>query len=230
MPQTPIILTRPADRINDMLDDLSDCHHPIHIAPLMTIKPADPMPDPNIDKGKGRDIDGVIISSRRVFEYAPDGFIQSYSSLPFYIVGDTTAEMARQQSLNIAATANTMADLLPSLPKGGNLIYLCGSHTRYDLAADHRVVYESRTVDSCPDILTQYSGQNAILPIYSRRTAEILARFVIQADLSARKWHFICISDALGPPLSQLNTDKITIAPDPTGDAMIKTIVRIDRR
>jgi len=226
----PIILTRPADRIDDMLDQLSNCKNPIHVAPLMTISPADPMPEPdlnNADLNNGRD--GVIISSRRVFDYAPDGFIQSYADLPFYLVGDTTADRARQENLTIAATANTMADLMPKLPIGGDLIYLCGSHTQYDLAVDHQVVYESRAVKTCPTPLHEFSGRPAILPIYSQRTADILTRFVIQDDLVADKWHFICMSDTVADPISHIHTDDITIPTVPTGNAMITAITHISR-
>lgn len=222
MQSQPIIITRPADRMDDMRKRLSDCQNPILSGPLITIGPVDRMPQPT------KSADGVIVSSARALDYANNDLIHAYADRRFYIVGARANKLATDYNLTIAATAQTMDDLWPKLPTSDHLVYLCGSHSRYNhLPAEYQIVYQSRAIDTCPKELIKQGGHPAILPVYSPRTAEILVRMMEKHELSGKEWQLICISDGTARPLTQNTFKSIDLADQPTGDAMIRAITHI---
>lgn len=73
------------------------------------------------------EFDAVIATSRNATHAA-----KAFAHLPFYVVGEKTAETLAAHGCTIARAAPDAARLLPMLPKGLRYLYLSGEQVRED--------------------------------------------------------------------------------------------------
>ena len=176
--------------------------------------------------------DALIATSAAAFTVLPPERYAKLASLPLYVVGDRTAEVAARIGLAspraVAPGAATLAALVcDRLPQKSSVLYLAGRDRTGDIeqtlaAAIHRVVlceiYEAQAREAwSADEARAFSECEAAL-YYSRRSAEIvtsLARKACLGDKLGSILH-ICISENAAEPLRSADARNIVVAAQAT--------------
>jgi uroporphyrinogen-III synthase len=121
-------------------------------------------------------LDGLLLTSANAVRCAGKQ-LESLRGLPAYAVGEATAEAAREEGFDIAATGDSGVDrLLDSIDPDLGLLHLCGQDRRAPQNARQRiaplVVYRAVAIEApeLPDC--------GVALIYSPRAAKRLAELV----------------------------------------------------
>ena len=153
---------------------------------------------------------------------------------PVWAVGPRTAQAAQEAGFrDVLVSGGDATALLRDLtrdPPKPPVLHLRGQHAASDIArhlraagqnADAVVVYRQEPCALSPEATARLSqGGDAVLAVFSPRSARLLAAALhAQASISARL-HMIAISDAAAKPLKDIATGRCRIATRPDAAAM----------
>jgi uroporphyrinogen-III synthase len=175
---------------------------------------------------------GLILTSEN--GAAAGGVLGLPPGMRAWCVGGRTAEVARAAGFDAVSAegdAEALIRLILSAPEEGPLLHLRGEHARGDIAprlraagceATDLVAYRQADRDLSGDALTVLAGvERVVLPVYSPRSAEILAR---QGPFAA-PLTVIAISDAARRAAERLAATNIRQIDNPDGQSMLSAIV-----
>ncbi|WP_032113009.1 uroporphyrinogen-III synthase [Candidatus Paracaedibacter symbiosus] len=180
-----ILLTRPLD---DAIEFEKNLHVPVLKAPLLEIEL---IPQPQTPTAS--DYTGLIVTSARSLMIFSE--INSFLQKPIWCVGNKTALTAKKLGFETIYTAKNSAEELCQLivnktsPKAEKLLHICGESLHYDVVeclqkkgyhAEKIILYKTiPTPHFSQDVLTAFAAnQIRIIPIFSRKTAEVLAKAI----------------------------------------------------
>ena len=192
---------------------------PIVHWPIQTPRGLGPWPDPGA-------FDAVLFTSQLAVGFLP----QSWEGHKAYAVGEGTADALTARGFRrIVQTGLTGADMVNALKTADfrRAFYPSAATVSVDLASvfpekvERRAVYEMVAEDNVPDaIAAQLTGRRVITPLFSRASAEVLARLVANVNATFDAVGIsAAVFDAPGP------WRKKTVAAEPTL-ASIATEVR----
>ena len=154
-----------------------------------------------------------------------------------FCVGDATAAAARDLGLQADSAAGDAEALLALILRArpqGRLLHVCGAETRGDLvarlqaagfAAMAQVVYAQHPHPlTAQAVAALRGGAPVLLPVFSPRTAQILAAELDRIAATAPLW-IVAISDAAAAPLRDLAT-RLEVAARPDAEAMAAAVAR----
>lgn len=182
--------------------------------------------------------DAVLVSSAKGVESIAD--VDALRSLPFHIVGETTAEAARKRGVAPQIVAGNAAAILPLIlsyyVNPAHFLYLAGRDRQPALeaglrAAGHRVttteVYEARAAQALTEAAhTQIAaGGIAAALHYSRRSAEIFLSLAAASGLDSGLTDFphIALSDDVATPLRAKGLE-VAVARKPDEAHLLETL------
>ena len=223
-----LLLTRPLAQSEHFASTLPEnlrARLDIVYAPLMTIQ--------MLDAGRVTGFSGYILTSANGVA-ALDG--ADVDGLPAYCVGQRTAEAARARGMvahSFDGDADALVAGLTALAPAGPLLHLHGAHSRGAVAArltqaglsvQARIVYD-QVAQSLPQGLVNrlQSGDRAIAPLFSPRTARLFAaqcQQALQTDV-------ICLSQSVAASMNPQTYRGIHICDAPDGPAMAQAISRV---
>lgn len=170
------------------------------------------------------DADAIVFSSTNGVSNGPIG-----DGRPAYCVGTLTtgaAEAAGWAAVMMGQTASDLIDAMKLLPNRPSLLHISGQHTRGDIVGSlmdagfrvfRSVVYDQLLQDLTPAAKTALNTQTPkIVPIFSPRTAK---QFAICAP-QPTSTHVLALSRNVALPLASIALASVTIAEQPTADAM----------
>ena len=225
-----VLVLRPQPSAGRTARALANLGHEAVIAPLIEIVPSALSPQARIEADAP--YGAVIAASANAFALLPQGARDCLSGLPAYLVGERTAEAAREAGLRPVApvfgTARELAAALPGSAPGKRLLYLAGHDRRpeietalRDAGRDVTLVetYEARIVEALPvqaEAALRRSDLGAVLH-FSRRTAKAYLRLASEAGLlrEALSPLQICLSATVAEPLRAAGAAKLALAPGP---------------
>ncbi len=153
-----------------------------------------------------------------------------------YCVGDRTAAAARAAGFtphSAKGDANALIALILSTQDQGPFLHLRGADSRGDIAATltdaGRPTHAAITYDQRPQPLslearTLLAGETPVLlPLFSPRTAEILAS---QGPFAAPLW-LAALSPAVAAAAAHLHPARSAIAAEPNADALLTAIATL---
>lgn len=203
------------------------------LAPALAIRPTGAEPPEGA-------FAALIATSAAAFTVLPPERYAKLRSLPLYVVGERTAEVAARIGLSvpraIAPGAATLAALVcDRLPLKSSVLYLAGRDRTGDIeqtlaAAGHRValceIYEALARDAwSADEAQAFADSDAAL-YYSRRSAEIAVSLARQAALNEKLNAIlhICISESAAEPLRAAAVQNIVVAAQATEAGLIEAL------
>jgi uroporphyrinogen-III synthase len=230
---TGVVLTRSSEDAAATAKRLAALGYTPLFAPAVSIRPTGAtLPDGAFD--------ALIATSAAAFTVlAPDRYAK-LASLPLYVVGERTAEVAARIGLSkpqaIAPGAATLAALIcDKLPLRSRALYLAGRDRTGDIeqslaAAGHRVticeIYEALARDSWNAEETKAFSDGDAALYYSHRSAEIAVQLAKKADLM-EKLHsilHICISENAAEALRDTQAQKIVVAAQATEAGLFEAL------
>lgn len=160
--------------------------------------------------------------------------------LPVYVVGERSAELARQCGFtgafsvqrDAASLATAIADSHPSLRR---VVYAAGrdrkSTLELGLAAlgirvETIVVYEARDTGGLSPAAIEALGTSRIDGVlhFSQRSALLFKNYVEKAGLDAKPAIHFCLSEDVARVFYDASCDKIVVAREPTEASLIATL------
>jgi uroporphyrinogen-III synthase len=202
-------------------------------APAVAIRPTGSLPPDGA-------FNALIATSAAAFTVlSPDRYAK-LASLPLYVVGERTAEIAARIGLSapraIAPGAATLAALIcDKLPQRARALYLAGRDRTGDIeqalaAAGHRVavceIYEAHARESWSEEERKAFGDGDAALYYSRRSAEIAVSLAKKADLIEKFLTIlhICISENAAEPLREAQAERIVVAAQATEGGLFEAL------
>lgn len=222
-----ILLTRPLD---DALEIEKNLHVPVVKAPLLEIELI-----PQTKTLLAENYTSLIVTSARsltIFSHT-SAFLQK----PIWCVGNKTASMAKKLGFEVIYMANNSAEELCQMimsktkPETEKFLHICGESLHYDIVqtlqnngyqAEKCILYKTIPVKRfSEEILKLFvSHQVKMIPVFSRKTAETLAKVLrfhklepylkeiilvayaeqIVEPLQKFKWHQVIIDQDLSAP------------------------------
>ena len=197
------------------------------LAPLLTIGP-----DPNLN----RDLTGV---QALIFTSANGvrAFGHPSRDVRVLAVGDATAAAAKELQFNEVVSADGDSAALIQLARdtldaqAGRIVHVSGAHIAGDVAAalqaagfaaERRIGYEARAVDSLPDALkARFARDPPDLDRVLFHSARAAAIFVRLARAAAPKLTAVCLSDAVAAAAGQAAWKQVIVAQIPREDALL---------
>jgi uroporphyrinogen-III synthase len=189
-----------------------------------------------------QEVDGLLVTSARALE-ALGNNITNVKSLPLYIVGERSAERARDLGCDhVAAIAPDVRGLIPCLPPAPqHFLYLRGDHVAHDLPGllapmGHRLTeiqtYRSIDVWEMPaPVRTSFEqGHVRAVLFFSARSAAQWIKIVDKAGLAASlsRISALCLSDAvLGSVVSKSWAD-VQVAAAPHHTHMLALVAALE--
>jgi uroporphyrinogen-III synthase len=230
---TSVVLTRSSEDAAATAKRLAALGYTPLFAPAVSIRATGATPPDGA-------FDALIATSAAAFTVlAPDRYAK-LASLPLYVVGERTAEVAARIGLSapraIAPGAATLAALIcDRLPLRSRALYLAGRDRTGDIeetlvAAGHRItvceVYEALARDAwTPEEAKAFSDGDAAL-YYSQRSAEIAVSLAKKAGLveKLRSILHICISENAAEALRGAQAERIVIAAQATEAGLFEAL------
>jgi uroporphyrinogen-III synthase len=184
-------------------------------------------------------IDTVAITSVNAIRHAPRELVTSLARLPSIVVGAKTAAAAHQAGFFEVAegpgdAAGLARGIIEKEKPGARIAYLTG-HIRLEtfearlaeagLRTFPIETYDTLAVDHSDAELARDFGNQPIdaILLYSSKSAEAVATIA-----SRPQWHFhfagahyFCLSSRIAAKLERSGSDKVSIAAEPTEDALL---------
>ena len=235
------LITRPQEDSRDVAIALTRRGVTPMLAPMMRI---DYLPK-EIDAGVAA-AQAVLFTSRngvRAFCRAT-----GLRNLPVYAVGDSTADLARENGFSEVHSASGDSADLARLVQGcltagdGPLFHAAGvtitaglaeTLTAAGYAVDRRNLYDAKPVsdlsDETADVIRD--GETDYVLLFSPRTARIFLNLAHKADLigACKNLSAICLSDGVAAELNGLDWKEIAVASEPTTVSLIAVIERLEQ-
>ncbi len=226
--QKPLLLiTRPLDAgqrfVRSLPEEIMAATSVIY-APLIKIKSLE------------KDVDtagyqGLIFTSSNGVRHS--GVPNYESRITAYCVGRTTTEVAREAGWKAIYTGANAAELVARLSHRqppGPLLHLRGQLTVGNIASSltkagvttaELIVYDQLPLPISDAVRrTIESAKHVIAPLFSQRTAELLA-----AENLTTRMYVVALSCAISQPLLSMNCQQIAVAKEPTRDAVIEVLL-----
>jgi uroporphyrinogen-III synthase len=236
-----VLITRPRQDAAELKSSFEALGCEVTVAPLLEIH----FNDIAADALHGAA--GLIVTSRnglRSISVSPA--FKAARSLPVFVVGPATAELARILGFkDIRKGAETAVDLVHVISRdvaagGATLIHVAGDHLAFDLsgALESRGIrnsrieaYRSVAVKSLPDTVPQLledRGLNAVI-LMSPRSAAVWSDLVGALPQSPDLSHVvhICLSQAVATGLQSLKPARVEIAASPNSDEIVALVYRL---
>ncbi len=229
-----VVITRPSEDAASLAEAVQARGHEAVLAPLSHIRYLTPEPPPVQPAA-------TIFTSKNAVRAVDDAvWAPMLHSLPAYCVGAATADAARAVGfLHVVAGGGTGAQLAEHIAHTHEseehpLLYLTGEHLAFDMAAAlgargltvwRRIVYRNELSRSlAPAVITglQDDTLDAMI-IMSARVAAHFVHLAREAGVSeqAARLRFLCLSSAIADSLAPLRAREITIAREPTQQALL---------
>ncbi len=187
-------------------------------------------------------IDAVAITSANAIRHASHDLIASLASRRVFAVGRKTAKAARDAGFStvIEGPGEAMGlagKIVADLPAGSTILYLTG-RVRLD-GFERRVAesglqvfaaetYDTRRIDYPPEALSSVlaGGQIDAVLLYSAKVAEAFSGLAAQPGMRSlfAKARYFCLSDRIAASLNAAGKDRISIAAEPTEDALLSLL------
>lgn len=178
----------------------------------------------------------VIVTSRHAVAALAQG--RAARDLALWAVGPGTAQAARDAGFrNLSEAGGDARALMRDLQAAGAqgpFLHLRGSHVAVDIAGDLRAlghvaqsceVYRQDRLPLSGQVRARLqSGGIFVLPVFSPRSAALLAADVAQLDISAAQLHLIAISAAAAAPFDPLPVASARIAARPDAREMLAAL------
>jgi uroporphyrinogen-III synthase len=227
-----ILLTRPIDDSARTVTALEKLGHEVLVAPLFEVKP--------LQHQLPQKPDLLLATSANALRACKPEKFSAWLDLPFFAVGDATANTAHAYGFGnvTSAGANSiaLATLIRSTASRGSRIVQLAGKPRSDaaiqaLGSDYKLstieTYETMACGHLPEVISDALKKKTIDAVmhFSPRAATTFIDLVEAADLAeiAVDLRHICISSAARD--SRLNV--VTIATHPTFDAMLEAISHV---
>lgn len=231
-----LIVTRPEADADEMARRIEAMGHQVSLAPLLDMRTT----GTHLDFSG---VQGVIATSRNALRALADaGQLDAARSLPIFVVGPASADLARDLGFtSVAAGVGGGKHLVPLVceackPGGGPLLYLSGDAVAFDIGSAlsgagyevrHRVVYEAVEVKALPGSVVAVirSGAVAGVILMSARTAKLFVRLAGEAGVSqeARRLAYLCISAVVAAATGE-PSGKVLVAAQPTSEEMLALV------
>ena len=231
-----LLVTRPDPQGEQTAAAFRACGHEVTIAPLLRIETL------QTDFGSGPWTAVVVTSANAIRAMVTHRRHAEVSALPMFVVGQRTAQVARDagfaNGVSADGDAGDLAALIArNLPAGSSLLYLAGEDRATDLAAvltpagisvQTAVIYRAIAQEALSDDALERLTAGTIDGVLhvSRRSA---AAFVSAARASARwsnslKCHHFCLSMQVAEPLVQAGAKHIHVAATPDEAAVLDLV------
>lgn len=229
-----ILLTRPLD---DALEIEKNLHVPVIKAPLLEVELI-----PQQKTSLAANYTSLIVTSARsllIFSEVP-AFLQK----PIWCVGNKTASMAKKLGFETIYSAKNSAEELCQMimsktkPEAEKFLHICGESLHYDIVgtlqkkgyqAEKCILYKTIPVKHfSEEILKVFtSHQVSMIPMFSRKTAETLAKIIHFHKLESylKEITLVSCSEQIVEPLQKFKWNQIIIKPDlsaPTLEAIYR--------
>lgn len=218
-----LLMTRPAPESGSFVADLEALgagpFRPI-VAPLIGITSVGAIPELS---GYG----AVVLSSRHAVRTLQDAGARC--SGPAYVVGDATAEAARSAGFDVMSAGRDAEALVAMIRRDapqGPLVHLRGTHSRGDIAGqlsaggiptDEAVIYDQPALPLSQEAQEALQGPVPVIaPLFSPRTARLLAGHTVRAPLSVA-----AMSESVAKAVASLHIMELKIAQRPDAPAML---------
>jgi len=148
--------------------------------------------------------------------------------------------MARREGLAVSVGSGTAADLADHIAanwQGGKLACIRGVHAAMDLAAalaarqlpvSSFVLYDQKSLSLSREAWVALDTRTCIFPVYSARTASVLAREA--AGFAGCPHLAVSISDRVARQLAPLEWRMTTVSGRPGGQTMMTEVLRVHDR
>lgn len=230
-----ILLTRPEAQSQRFAAQLRDAgvQTPITFAPLLKIAAVP------YDAAALHGVRGIIFTSENgVAGYVAGG---GPVGLPAFCVGPVTVAAARAAGfgpvLEAGGDAIALSQMLLARRPEGPLCHARGSHVAADLATSltaaglpvtEATVYAQHAQPLSPGARALLRGPGAVIvPVFSPRTARLLAGGWAELDQPRAKVTAVAISPAAAAPLHPCGFERIVTAPAPNGTAILSCLRRM---
>jgi uroporphyrinogen-III synthase len=228
-----IVLTRSSEEAAATAKRLSALGFTPLSAPALSIRATGARPPEGV-------FDALIATSAAAFTVLSPQSYSALASVPLYVVGERTAEVAtriglRQPSAVAPGAATLAAIVCDKLPQKSRALYLAGRDRTGDIegavtAAGHRVtlceIYEASARDVWSEEEARaFASADAAL-YYSRRSAEIAVALAEKAGLrdTLDAILHLCISESAAEPLRAAQAKKIVVAPQATEAGLFEAL------
>ena len=221
-----LIVTRPKEQAQAFADELRRRHDgPLEIilSPLLSVA----FLSPDLPKAEAM----IFTSANGVAAAQKLGLAMGQTA---WCVGDKTALAARHagfEAISCGGDAETLVATLRKAAPAGTLLHLRGEHTTGDIAnrlrkagiqVEEAVGYTQEAQSLTQAAIQALGGKDpVVLPLFSPRTATILAR---QGTITA-PLHIVAISDNVMKAAQSLTAKQRHIAAEPSGEAMISKVL-----
>lgn len=223
-----VLVTRPEPAASATAVTLREMGFEPIVLPLSRIEPLPVRADTAIGK-----YILVAASSANAIRHADAPVLQALSSLPFFAVGDRTAETARTAGFSdVHSAAGDVGDLaalvLATAAAGDHIAYLCGCVRRPDfetIMADAGIaVSPIETYDTLDMVIAEPSLAFAPVDfalLYSVKAAEALRHWINHPTLQHAV--FCCMSARIADAL-RVESGRIRVASSPEQDALLRVL------
>ena len=227
-----IIITRPehaARRAADYLASRGPGDLEVLISPVLTIVPLDVEPDLSRH-------DGVILTSENAVRSMMTTDIPP--GMTAYCIGERTAAIAASRGFEArqaGSSSESLVALIRQLQFAGSLVYLRGRHVAADIAGmlrrsgltvDEVVLYDQARTGLSPEAWRALETASCIIPLFSARTARIVAEDAKEARSAPHV--ACCISNKVADAF-ELGWE-CRVAGEPTADSLLSTTLEIAGR
>lgn len=228
-----ILITRPQEKALALRQELEAKGFGTMVEPLLTIEPLGPIGP------LSPDVQAIVLTSA----HAVPALTDEAKRLPVFAVGRATSQAAREAGCKQVTAGDSDGAALAALiaercaPGGGAILHVAGEVVREELQQilqskgfdfSREVVYRARAQTALSDDLVQawQRGNIAAVLLFSPRTAEILVRLLIEQRLTSHvdRTVAICVSEGAATPCRELVWEEICLAPQPSREAMIRTL------
>lgn len=211
--------------------------HRVTHAPILRIEV-----NPDSDLGNGSYAAIAITSANAVDAIAQHPHKTSMLNVPAFVVGERTADAAREAGFSqVISAAGDVARLAAVAAKkiqsGGSVLYLAGEDRTGDLAglleaAGHPVrtveVYRAVAVTALPEEIIRALQSNSIDAVlhYSRRSAETFLGLATTGSclVNVLKCKHFCLSAQVAEPLVAVGAKQIIVAPRPDEASLLDLV------
>lgn len=228
-----VLVTRPEPGAAATARRLQELGYEPVLLPLTRIEPlaVDPLPDP-------ASCDAVLATSANAIRNAPVELLRRLAAKPLLVVGERTAESARDAGFaTIDAVADDAAALVylieARVARGTRFLYLAGAERGHVLEdglqrLGHPVetvaIYDAPEIRYPADVLSRTLGPSPldVALVYSSRAARLLARLATRAEITPlfERTLFLTISEQTSGALAPVGAGRTLAAAQPTEDAL----------